>query len=147
MNDFTTVATEDAALDAVRAFYESFNDGDVARLDTALSEDWDEAPRNPGQEAGREPMKGFISWIREMVPDLAIEVQSIIVSKGEVGVRAELTGSHTSELLGLPPTGRRFAIRLHEFHSVRGGRITFTWHMEDWLSFLVQVGAWPPARA
>lgn len=31
---------------------------------------------------------------------------------------------------------------LHEFHHVENGRLTHTWHLEDWFGWLHQIGAW-----
>ena len=67
----------------------------------------------------------------------------MIGDSGRIGVRAEITGTHAGPWFGVPPSGRRFAMALHEFHRIEDGRLTHTWHLEDWFGWLNQVGAWP----
>lgn len=42
--------------------------------------------------------------------------------------------------------GRSFTLALHEFHHIADGRLTHTWHLEDWFGWLNQIGAWLPAK-
>lgn len=65
---------------------------------------------------------------------------------GRVAVRLEITGTHLGEWFGVAPTGRRFVLPLHEFHHIENGRLTHTWHLEDWFGWLNQVGAWPQQK-
>ena len=138
-------ATQAARLDSLRRFYAAFSTGDAAELDAALTADWDEEPRNQGQDPGREPMKQFIAGVRQALPDLTIEIKEVVFGDQKVAVRAEMRGTHTTDFFGVPATGRPYAIRLHEFHSFEGSRIAYTWHLEDWFGFLNQIGAWPVA--
>lgn len=136
-------ATQAARLESLRRFYAAFSTGNAAELDQALIADWDEEPRNPGQQPGREPMKQFIAGVRQGLPDLMIEIKDVVFGDRKVAVRAEMRGTHTADFFGVPATGRAYAIRLHEFHSFEGSQIAYTWHLEDWFGFLNQIGAWP----
>lgn len=136
-------ATQSERLQALRQFYRTFSSGEVSALDDALISDWDEEPRNPGQDPGREPMKQFIAGVRQALPDLAIEIKDVVFGGDKAAVRAEMRGTHSRDFFGVAATGRPYAIRLHEFHSFEGTKIAYTWHMEDWLGFLNQIGAWP----
>lgn len=138
-------AAQAARLESIRRFYSAFSTGNTADLDQALTADWDEEPRNPGQDPGREPMKRFIADVRQALPDLTIEIKDVVVGDQKFAVRAEMRGTHTIDFLGVPATGRSYAIRLHEFHSFKGSQIAYTWHLEDWFGFLNQIGAWPVA--
>lgn len=64
-------------------------------------------------------------------PDLAIVVHDMFGASGRVGVRAEITGTHTGPCFGVAPTGKSFRMPLHEFHRIENGRLTHTWHLED----------------
>ncbi len=77
-------------------------------------------------------------------PDLKIVVHEIVGSTGRAGVRASITGTHLGEIFGVAPTGKYVDVALHEFHHLKDGRITHTWHLEDWFGMLNQIGAWPP---
>jgi steroid delta-isomerase-like uncharacterized protein len=147
--NMTTTTTKDATqtsrMDALNRFYDAFATGNGAELDHALTADWDEEPRNPGQEAGREPMKQFVAGVRQALPDMTIEIKDVVFGEDKVAVRAEMRGTHTKDFFGIAATGKSYVIRLHEFHSFEGSQIAFTWHMEDWFGFLNQIGAWPVA--
>jgi predicted ester cyclase len=45
--------------------------------------------------------------------------------------------------MGIAPTHKKITIALHEFHHFKDGKLSKTWHLEDWLSMLLQTGAWP----
>ena len=97
----------------------------------------------PGQGPGPDGIKPLIRGFKAAIPDLAITVHDMMIDGDQIGVRAAITGTHTGEWFGVAPTGRAFAITLHEFHRIENGRLTHTWHLEDWFGWLNQVGAWP----
>jgi hypothetical protein len=45
----------------------------------------------------------------------------------------------------MPP--ETLEVALHEFHHLGNGRVTHTWHLEDWFGMIRQIGAWPPRAA
>ena len=123
-------------------FYRAFA-GEPDLLDQAVTPDWQDIPLLPGQGPGPEGIKPMIRGFKQAIPDLAITVHDVIADGDRVGVRAALSGTHTGEWFGVAPTGRAFTVTLHEFHRIRGGRLSHTWHLEDWFGWLNQVGAWP----
>jgi predicted ester cyclase len=46
-----------------------------------------------------------------------------------------------SKQLGIPATNKYFSIGAHDIHRIANERIVESWHVEDWLSALVQLGA------
>ncbi len=126
---------------ALELLYRAFGEPDL--LDQAVTPDWEDIPLAPGQPPGREVMKPMIRGFLAAFPDCRITVHEIIGVPGRAAVRAEITGTHKGEWFGVPPTGRAFSMRLHEFHAFEGDRIKQTWHMEDWFGWLAQIGAWP----
>jgi predicted ester cyclase len=130
----------------IDTLYEAFS-GNVELLDDVLSDDWDDIPLQPGQEPGRAGAKVLIEGLNKVFSDFRFVVEEIIDARGGdgngiVGVRARMHGVHTGEFLGIAPTGREAEVRTHEFHEIVDGRIVRTHHLEDWLSWLLQVGAW-----
>lgn len=108
-----------------------------------LAEDWQDIPLAPGAEAGREGMKPLIAGFLTAFPDTEVTIHEIIGAPGRTGVRAEITATHRGEWFGVAPTGKRFALAMHEFHHVQDGRVTHTWHLKDWFGWMKQVGASP----
>jgi len=60
-----------------------------------------------------------------------------------VAVRWTLRGSHTGEIMGIPPTDNDIAVEALSVHRVDDGRIVETWTVWDFLGFLQQLGALP----
>lgn len=129
-------------LKAVETFYRAFA-GKPELLDQAVAVDWQDIPLAPGQSPGRDGMKPLIHGFAAAFPDTKVTIHEIIGSPGRAAVRAEVTATHAGAWFGVPPTAKRFAMALHEFHHIENGRLTHTWHLEDWFGWLHQIGAFP----
>ncbi len=129
---------------AVRTLYRAFSEKNPDLLDEALAPDWQDIPLGPGQGPGPDSFKPMMRQFFTAFPDIHITVHEIVGTRGRAGARAEITGTHQGEMFGIAPTGKSVSIALHEFHHLKDGRITHTWHLEDWFGMMRQVGAWPP---
>ncbi len=131
----------------VATFYRAFS-GDTELLDGVVTPDWEDIPLNPGQGPGPDGIKPMIKGIGQSLTDFEIVVHDVIDGRGsdgngKIAVRAEMRGTHTGDLFGIPATGHAVRIPIHEFHNVHDGRLTRTWHLEDWFGFFNQVGHAP----
>lgn len=129
---------------AVETLYRAFNDKNPDLVDTVLAPDWDDIPLAPGQQPGPAGIKAIIREFVAAFPDVQITIHDVVQEPGKVAVRAEITGTHHGALFGIAPTGKKVSFRLHEFHQVAEGRLTTTWHMEDWFGMFQQLGQFPP---
>jgi len=132
---------------AIETLYHAFADHDPDLLDAAVTADWQDIPPAPGQEPGPDGLKPMVRAFLQAFPDLDVSIEDIFGQDGRAAVRAQITGTHRGEWFGIAPTGRRVTVALHDFHHLRDGRISHTWHLEDWFGMLHQVGAWPPAAS
>lgn len=128
---------------AVETLYRAFNAADPDLLDAAVTAGWQDIPLAPHQKPGCDGMKPLIREFAAAFPDLEVTLFEIIGQSGRIAVRGLLSGTHRGEWLGIAPTGRPFQMPIHDFHHIADGRITHTWHLEDWFGWLCQVGAWP----
>lgn len=128
---------------AIDTLYRAFSDRNPDLVDQAVTADWDDIPLAPGQGPGPEGIKPIIRSVVEAFPDVKIEIKDILHIPGRAGVRAELTGTHNGSLFGIEATGKKVTISIHEFHTLEGGKIKTTWHMEDWLGCFMQLGQFP----
>lgn len=71
-------------------------------------------------------------------PDARITIHELIGVRGRVAARAEINGTHKGEF-GVPETDKQVVIAIHEIHQVDNGRLTHTWHLEDWFGWMNQV--------
>jgi predicted ester cyclase len=125
----------------VETLYRAFSEHNPELLDEAVMTDWQDIPLAPHQAPGREGMKPLIRGFSGAFPDAKFTIREIIGAPGRAAVRAEISGTHSGEWFGVPATGTRFVIPIHEFHRIKNGRLTHTWHLEDWFGWLHQVGA------
>ncbi|WP_181902185.1 ester cyclase [Thalassotalea euphylliae] len=124
------------------AFYDAFGKGDVEKLDKIIVEDWVTHDPNPGQLTGRSGFKQFIPLVHESISDLNWKIEEMIEEGNTIVVRSTFSGTHTGPLLGVEGTGKQFvakAIDVHHFND--DGMVFETYHLEDWIAFLAQVGA------
>lgn len=129
---------------AVETLYRAFSEQNPDMVDAVLAPQWEDIPLAPGQGPGPDGIKPIIRMLATAFPDVHITVHDMIQEPGKVGVRAEITGTHTGELFGIMGTGKKVSFRLHEFHTFANGLIRTTWHMEDWFGLFLQLGKFPP---
>ena len=128
---------------SIETLYRAFSDKNPDLLDEAVTLDWKDIPLAPGQGPGSDGFKPGIRAFITAFPDIKITIKEMIGASGHAGVRAEITGTHQGEWFGVAPTGKTVSVAIHEFHHLQDGKITRTWHLEDWFGMLNQVGAWP----
>jgi hypothetical protein len=93
----------------VRAFGDALVRGDEAAIRSFLSDDYFGHPRAGDEPSQADRWAGLLPDVRAALPDLAIDVQPLDGAEvGEVRVLAVVTGTHTGELWGSPPTGLPF---------------------------------------
>lgn len=129
---------------AIRQFYRAMSTGDASLLDEILAEDWEDIPLPPGVTLGRESFKAQgLGWIRTVFPDFTVINEDVIVSAdgSKVAVRSVSGGTHAGEMLGIAPTGKRVEFRAFDIHQLKDGVIVRTWHLEDFLGLVMQLGA------
>lgn len=142
----TSTLTE-KELQSIETFYRAFTDHNPELLNGVCTPDWQDIPLAPGQGTGPEGLKDQITSVfLKAFPDMKIVVHEIVGSPNHAGVRASITGTHLGEVMGVPPTGQSIDIALHEFHHLKDGLLTHTWHLEDWFGLFNRLGVWhPPA--
>ena len=73
------------------------------------------------------------------VPDLKWQIKEILVSGNQVTVRGEATGTPAGEFMGAAPTGKSFKMMSIDVHTLEGGKMVRTYHIEDWLGAVRQL--------
>jgi predicted ester cyclase len=102
----------------------------------------DHNPR-PGQGPGRGALAQAIAMFRTGLPDLEVTVEREVAEGDLVVAYGLISGTHTGELMGIPPTGKRTSFAYVDLHWVAGGGIVEFWHVEDIAGMLGQLGPLP----
>ena len=119
-------------------WYEAFSKHDPQLLGSVLAEDWYETPSS--ERGGREAGIKLLATLTTVFPDFNAEVRDMILEGNKVVVRSELTGTQAGPFMGFPSKGRKISIQAIDIHEFKDGKIVHTWHSEDWMTGLHQMG-------
>jgi len=89
----------------------------------------------------RDEVIGGIGMRLKGVPDLKWEIKDVLVSGNQVTVRGEATGTPAGEFMGAPHTGKSFKLMSIDVHTLEGGKMVRSYHIEDWLGAVRQLSA------
>lgn len=120
---------------------EVFNRGNLAVADKIIAQDFvHHDPNTKEFRSGPEGFKHFLARYRNAFPDLHITIEQQIAEGDLVVDRWTGRGTHSGELMGIPPTGKEVTLCGISIHRIVGGKITETWNNYDALTMLEQLG-------
>ncbi len=126
---------------AVALWYDAFARKDAALLDRILDGRWVDIPPAPGRPPGPAGAKQILAELTTTFPDLDIRVEDVLQDGNKVIVRSMISGTQRAAFLGIPAANRRMSIQAIDIHELEDGKIIRTWHTEDWMTGLQQLGA------
>jgi predicted ester cyclase len=133
-------AQREAAIKAVRAFYDFWNSGDEVLLKEAVAPNFTDhtlpAVRPQGPEGPAFASRRF----RAAVPDLKVAVEKMIVAGDYVTVHMNFTGHFTGRFGQTQGKGQPVPFIATDLIKIENGRITDNWHIEDNLTLLQEMG-------
>lgn len=124
-----------------KLFYQALAENKPDLLDQVLAPDWLDIPPNPHQEPGRDAMKPVIGFFNKTLSGLKITNDDIIEAGDKVIVRSTIEGTQAGDFAGFPAKNKPFKIMAIDIHQFKDGKVIKTWHVEEWLSGLFQMGA------
>lgn len=139
----TSGTKEDVAREAIEGFYRAVEEKSVALLRKVVTPDWEYIPASPGAAPGPDQMTRAFADLATALPDMKVTILDLLIHDNRLGVRAEVSGTQTGQLLGIAASSKHVQFAIHSFHQMRGSLIEKTWHLEDWLSVFRQLGQLP----
>jgi len=134
----------DAARASVAPFYKALNaefasdSADLIRQ--ATGPDWVSCRGNDVCNSRDEVIAGVAARLKS-VPDLKWQIKDVLVSGDQVTVRGEATGTPAADFFGATPTGKSFKVMSIDVHTLQGGKMVRSYHIEDWMGAVRQVTA------
>jgi steroid delta-isomerase-like uncharacterized protein len=127
----------------VRRFIEEvFVAGRPGAVDKLVAEDF--VPHTWGaMETGRDGLKQAMGRVSQGLDDVAMTIEDVIAEGDRVAVRLTSRARQVGEFMGMPPSGREYAIGEIHLFRVADGRIAEHWHQADFLGMMRQLGAMP----
>jgi steroid delta-isomerase-like uncharacterized protein len=117
----------------------AFNHGDLDVLNRHFSPD--ATIHDPQVELrGSAELRGGVARLRLAFPDFRFDIDDILAEGDRIAIRYRGMGTHQSEFLGVPATGRHTEYSGMLMLELRDGKIVQFWAQPDQLGLLKQLG-------
>lgn len=137
--------TDYAAL--AKTFYDAFtrNDPNVRDL---FTEDFVDHEEIPGIPANRDGVSQWLAMMHGAFSDLEMSAEDVVGRQGTAACRIRMTGKHTGDFMGIPPTGREVSVEGIDLVKLAAdGRCREHWGFTDQAGLMAQLGVSIPAQA
>jgi steroid delta-isomerase-like uncharacterized protein len=138
------MSTEDNKALVRRFFEEVFNEKSLDRADEFVAPGYLDHAAVPGQGPGLEGAKQQ-RWAQYFaaIPDIHATIDDLVAEGDKVVVRYTVEGTQQGELLGIPPTGKRFRTSAICIYRLAEGKVAENWEQADLLGLMQQLGMVP----
>jgi predicted ester cyclase len=122
-----------------RVVEEGFNKGNLDALDALFAPDFQE--HQPGMvPPNLEGVKGAITYLRSVFPDLTLTIEDSIANSDTVWARITARGTQRGAFMGQPPSERTFAITVIDIARFADGKMIEHWGVPDRFDQMEQLG-------
>ena len=87
----------------------------------------------------REALAEVFKAVGKMVPNLRWTTQDLWVTEDRIVVLGEASGTPTESFFGVEPTGRSFKTISLDIFTVKNGKLSSAYHVENWVGAIAQV--------
>jgi steroid delta-isomerase-like uncharacterized protein len=127
---------------------EIWHKGNLDAIEEFIAPDYVRHTSPGGREGGRDvrgldDVRKSVVAMRAAFPDIHFEADDWVVEGDKVVSRWTCTGTHRGEFRGIAPTGKRVRFIGINIYRLRDGKIVERWAVEDSVSLLQQLGAFP----
>jgi steroid delta-isomerase-like uncharacterized protein len=132
--------SQDLKATARRIWEEIIPSGDVTAVAEITHPDVVDHSARPGEPKGVEGFQQTIRWLNRAFSDLRFDVHHVVGEGDTVVVHCTLTGRHTGDLMGIPPTNRSVAVPMVHILRFRDGRVAENWEVRNDAVTMRQLG-------
>jgi steroid delta-isomerase-like uncharacterized protein len=90
-----------------------------------------------------EGFKQFGAVFRTAFPDGKLTIEDLIVEEDKVVSRITYRGTHTGDMMGIPPTGKPVTVSAMIIDQFADGKIVESWRLFDQMGMMQQLGVIP----
>jgi predicted ester cyclase len=134
---------DDLKAKACRIWEEIIPGGDPTALPDLMHPDHVDYSARPDEPPGIEGLIQTMRWLHGVFSDLRFEIHHAIGEGDTVAVHCTLTGRHTGDLMGIPPTNLPFATPMVHILRFRDGKAAEHWAVHDDMVTMRQLGVLP----
>lgn len=117
--------------------------GDLNIADEIFSAGFVDHEPVQGQAPGLEGYTQMVGAFRSAFPDLRVRNEDVIEEGNKVVVRWTANGTHTGQLMQIPPTGKKVSLKGIDILRIENDKIVERWGEFDALGMLSQLGVIP----
>ena len=118
--------------------------GDIAIVDELVAADYENHnPIVPDAPPGPEGFKQNVAALLREFPDISWDIEDVIAEGDMVVFRTTGRGTHTGDVMGVPPTGNEVTLDGIVIFRIDEGHIVERWAQFDTVGMLRQLGAFP----
>lgn len=128
----------------VVAYSKAWAKADLKKLDALTSDRIALHSPPPGLTPDKQGVLDSARLMHEAFPDQELKLDHVIASKDEAACHFTISGTHTGDFMGLPPTGRRVQIEGVSIVKVRNGKVVEDITEIDAMGLMDQLGAPSP---
>jgi steroid delta-isomerase-like uncharacterized protein len=124
-------------------YFDTWHTGDMEEAAALLAAGFVDHNPTPGFVPDKAGTLAFMRHFRGAFPDLRFTLEDILAEGDRVMDRWTMQATHLGEFLGIAATGRQVSLQGIDILRVVEGQIVESWHMENQLDALQQVGVLP----
>ena len=127
----------------VRRFFEAFNAGDLDGVAAVFAPNAVVHNSGAPDPLNLEGFKHLAAVFLAAFPDGKHSIDDMIVEGDKVVTRMTYRGTHTGDLMGMPPTGKQVTTSAMTIDQIANGKIVETWRLFDQMGMMQQLGVIP----
>ena len=120
-----------------------FNQKDLGAFEAYFSRNLKDHALPPGMPEGFEGRKMFYSAFLAAFPDLHVHIEDTLAEGDRLVTRWSAHGTHSGELMGIPPTGKQVSGGGTAIDRFENGQSVEHWEVFDQLGLMQQLGVIP----
>jgi steroid delta-isomerase-like uncharacterized protein len=122
---------------------EVWGKGNAALIDELYAENFVDLNPIPGIPGTREGLKMQLVAYRQAFPDMNTTVNDMVAEGDKVVIRFTIRGTHTGDMMGIPPTGKSGKIAGITMLRLEDGKIVEEFSLADMMTLYQQLGLVP----
>ncbi len=126
--------------EVLHGIYQAINTGNLALLEKYVAPGYVE--HSDGFQ-GVQPFQRQVAAFRAAFPDLHVSIDDVLTDGDRFACRTTVTGTHTGDLMGLPPTGTRISVEAVDIGRIENGQARERWGGLNMYSLLTQLAVIP----
>lgn len=128
----------------VRELWGCLSSGDFDKMASLYHPDVAYHGSGGEERRGRVSVVDFARAYKNAFPDMTAEIEQLVAEGDFVVSRARPSGTHTADLAGIPPTGKKVDLRwVMNMARVQNGQVVEEWEVFDAMDFMRQLGVVP----